>query len=217
MDSNNPDAVSKYSFLEEPPNSLVCGICLEVAEEPRQHVTCGKLLCKKCLEEYGNKKPCPNCRGVNPQYFPDSRSKLSDPSSINTLVVLYSQLAVQCHLQAEISASHCHPSTPTGKREIKDLPVRCGNVERGCKWEETVGMLEQHVGKCEFTLVKCPNKCKGNRFMRRDLDEHLKNDCSKRDYSCQYCGEKGTYAYITGPHDSKRRQFPVAMLDALKP
>jgi hypothetical protein len=75
MASKNPDAVSKYNFLAESPNSLVCGICLEVAEDPRQHVTCGKLLCKECLEKYGSKKPCPNCREEKPQYFPDNRSE----------------------------------------------------------------------------------------------------------------------------------------------
>ena len=68
--------VSKYNFLTEPDSALVCGICLEVAEEPRQHEKCGKLLCSECLEKYGRKRPCPNCREENPQYFGDSKSKL---------------------------------------------------------------------------------------------------------------------------------------------
>jgi hypothetical protein len=101
-----------------------------------------------------------------------------------------------------------YASTLTGKREIKDLPVRCSNVERGCEWEGTVGTLEQHVAKCGFTLVPCPNECKEMKkkvkcFMRRDLEEHLRNDCPNRDHSCQYCGKKGTYAKIIGPHDDK--------------
>ncbi len=36
-----------------------------------------------------------------------------------------------------------------------EFPVKCVNMERGCQWVETVGMLEEHVGGCEFTLVPC--------------------------------------------------------------
>ena len=70
----------KYNFLAEPDNVLMCAICLEVAEEPRQHEKCGKLFCSECLEKYGRKRPCPNCREENPQYFGDSRSKLQSYS-----------------------------------------------------------------------------------------------------------------------------------------
>ena len=69
-------------------------------------------------------------------------------------------------------------------------------MDRGCQWEGTIGTLKQHT--CEFTLVPCPKECKDRRnkvkhFMRRDLVKHLERDCPNRDYSCQYCGEKGTY------------------------
>ena len=80
-------------------------------------------------------------------------------------------------------------------------------MERGCEWVGTVGMLEEHVATCGFTLVPCPKQCKDNNdevkyFMRKVLDKHLKNDCPNRDYECQSrCGEKGTYAYITEEHD----------------
>ena len=32
--------------------------------------------------------------------------------------------------------------------------------------------------------------------MRKDIDKHLEEDCPNRDYSCEDCGEKGTYASI---------------------
>jgi formylmethanofuran dehydrogenase subunit E len=66
---------SKYNFVSEPDSALLCAICLEVAEDPKQHEECGKLLCKECLEKYGRNKPCPNCRGKQPQYFQDNRSE----------------------------------------------------------------------------------------------------------------------------------------------
>ena len=73
MASNVTD--SKYKFVSEPEDDLLCLICLEVAEEPWQHADCGRLLCKKCLDKLGKNKPCPNCRKEQPQYFNDSRSK----------------------------------------------------------------------------------------------------------------------------------------------
>ena len=71
----------------------------------------------------------------------------------------------------------------------------------------TVASLEEHLAKCEFTLLPCPKQCKYTFgqvkcFMRKDLNKHLKEDCPNRDYTCEYCGEKGTYAHITQVHDT---------------
>ena len=44
-------------------------------------------------------------------------------------------------------------------RDIQAIDVWCNNVERGCDWEGTVGTLKDHVTKCDFTLVPCPNGC----------------------------------------------------------
>ena len=65
----------KYKFVSEPGDEFICLICLEVAEEPWQHVDCGRLLCKKCLDKLGKDKPCPYCRKQRPQFFPDNRGK----------------------------------------------------------------------------------------------------------------------------------------------
>ena len=69
----------------------------------------------------------------------------------------------------------------------RPLSVKCGNVERGCTWVGTVGTLEEHVAMCRFALLPCPRGCKDGskivkQFMRKDLDNHLKEDCLNRDY-----------------------------------
>ena len=69
--------MASYNFINEPEDDLTCVICLGVAENPRQHGKCGRLLCKKCLGKLGKDKPCPNCRESQPQYFPDGKSKSS--------------------------------------------------------------------------------------------------------------------------------------------
>ena len=180
----------KYNFVSEPDDALVCAICLEVAEDPWQHGKCGRLLCKECLEKLGRNKPCPNCRMAQPQYFEDNRSKLAQIIVVRTFIRYF-----------------------LGKRDIKALCVKCANV--GCEWEGTVGTLEQHVATCEFAVVPCPKECKDENngvqhFMRKDLASHLESTCSNRDYQCQHCEEKGTYASITQDHDKvcKKKIFP---------
>ena len=96
---------------------------------------------------------------------------------------------------------------PSGLREIKQLPVRCGNTERGCQWTGTVGTVDDHIASCQFALVPCPYKCEEDKgagellLIRKHLDQHLKTKCPKRAYNCPHCGEKGTFASITEDHD----------------
>ena len=63
------------NFVSEPDDALKCLICLAVARDPWQHGECGRLFCKKCLDEHGKDKPCPNCRMEQPQYLKDTKSK----------------------------------------------------------------------------------------------------------------------------------------------
>ncbi len=71
----------------------------------------------------------------------------------------------------------------------------------------TVGTLEKHVGACEFTLVPCPKECKDDKnglltIMRRDLQQHLMEKCPNRDYLCEHCDLKGTYATTLDHYDT---------------
>ncbi len=91
--------------------------------------------------------------------------------------------------------------------------MKCDNMERGCQWVGTVRILEKHVGVCQFTLVPCPKKCKDDngilKITRRDLQQHLEKECSNRDYSCEHCGLKGTYA-TTLDHYNKCQKIIIS-------
>ena len=88
-----------------------------------------------------------------------------------------------------------------GKRDIRALPVKCDNVERGCEEEGTLGTLEEHMAVCQFTPVPCPKQCEDTiLLLRKDLDYHINNECPNRDCECEYCGVMGTYANITRIH-----------------
>ncbi len=89
-----------------------------------------------------------------------------------------------------------------------ELPVKCDNMERGCQWEGTVDTLEKHMGVCEYSLVSCPKKCKqGNFITKRDLQQHLDTQCPNRDYSCEYCDLKGTYATRLDHYDTCEKKI----------
>ncbi len=89
--------------------------------------------------------------------------------------------------------------------------MKCDNMERDCQWEGTVGTLEEHVGVCQFTLVPCPKECKDDngilKIMRRDLQQHLMEECPNRDYSCEHCDLKGTYATTLDHYDTCEKRI----------
>lgn len=101
-----------------------------------------------------------------------------------------------------------HVFTLTGERDIKELlsfRMKCKNDS--CEWMGHFDMLEQHMATCGFTKVLCPNECKDDSgttqlCMKKYLGSHLEI-CPNRDYKCQYCGKKGTYAIITQIHDEQ--------------
>ncbi len=81
-------------------------------------------------------------------------------------------------------------------------------MERDCQWEGIVCTLEEHMGVCEFTLVPCPKKCKqGNFITKRDLQQHLEEECPNRDYSCEHCDLKGTYATTLDHYDTCEKKI----------
>ncbi len=98
-----------------------------------------------------------------------------------------------------------------GRREIRELPVKCDNAEKDCPWVGTVGRLEEHVGVCQRTLVPCLNECKGDNgilmITKRDLQEHLEKKCPNRDYSCEHCDLKGTYATTLDHYDTCEKKI----------
>ena len=65
-------------------------------------------------------------------------------------------------------------------------------------------LLDDHLTTCEYALVQCKNECTKNKevvqLLRHDLDNHLKNDCPNREYTCPRCKYIGRYCDITSTH-----------------
>ena len=135
--------------LTEPPSELRCQICFEVARDPLQHEVCGKLFCKECLEEYGRSKPCPSCMKESSHYCEDHERKCM----LSLVLPVFNVL----HL--------------LGRKIIQDLSIRCGNKQ--CRWEGTVGILNDHLTTCSFTLPPSA-ECKEC----EEVNEHVNNNCN---------------------------------------
>ena len=76
-----------HQFIDQPPDDLLCLICLSAARDPQQLTCCGKVLCKVCLEDLKkHSNDCPQCRKPIVS-FPDTRSKLKENSRIHVIKI----------------------------------------------------------------------------------------------------------------------------------
>ena len=92
-----------------------------------------------------------------------------------------------------------------GARNVKTLKVQCNNLENGCQWVGELGKLEEHMEFCDAVHIPCPNACTDIQgqtvdILRRNLQEHLTNECPRRKHQCPHCEEMGEYGERTTSH-----------------
>ena len=166
-----------YSFVDKTVEWLTCEtICTKVLRDPHISKCCGQHFCESCLRFWftkHGKESCPHCRTEGEEFVHFLDKKL--------------------------------------KRQIDSLTIHCTNKEEGCQWIGEVRSLKDHLvsaNGCDYVEVKCTNGCTDSTILsiqlqlvsmkRKDLDNHLKNDCPLRPYQCEHCGHKNTYHKITG-------------------
>ena len=97
--------------------------------------------------------------------------------------------------------------------DVLALEVPCTMKDRGCEWTGKLEDLEAHLdvntGDCEYVDVECPNESCNERFQKYDLSSHLSYYCPKREYTCQFCGFKGSYSVVHGNHGPQCRSYSV--------
>ncbi|XP_015777902.1 PREDICTED: TNF receptor-associated factor 6-like isoform X5 [Acropora digitifera] len=82
-----------------------------------------------------------------------------------------------------------HPDN-FAKREMLNHLVFCRlKKQYECPWKGPLSKLEDHLEGCDFVAVSCPKNC-GKEFQRKDLKEHLEDDCPNRTIPCSYCAEQ---------------------------
>jgi len=79
------------------------------------------------------------------------------------------------------------------EREILNRPVKCIHHKEGCCWANALRELEYHTKECDFEDMVCPfNDC-GDKFQRRFLAKHNKEDCLYRTMLCPFCDEEYSF------------------------
>ncbi len=157
-------------FVGEVPERFICNICTKVLRDPHLTGCCGQHFCESCLTHWFNKHKSKTC--------PHCREK-----------------------------NLAHMQNKALKREISELKVCCTLRREGCKWQGELGQLQVHLNSntgCGFVEVECQNGC-GTRSLvvttkmkRKDMEEHLMNECYLRRYKCEHCKLVDTYEAITG-------------------
>ena len=113
------------NFIEDPPDELVCQICTLVAQHPYQSTCCGRVYCKRCIEDLrrkqeeltGNRKfNCPNCRR-RANTFHDKRGS----RNIKCLKVKCANVELGCEWEGELLNLNQHIS------ECPHSRVHCPN------------------------------------------------------------------------------------------
>ncbi|XP_062512102.1 TNF receptor-associated factor 6-like [Corticium candelabrum] len=72
------------------------------------------------------------------------------------------------------------------KRQILSLKILCDKREEGCSWQGELRQLDEHNQECDYVVKACSNDC-GELVMRKDMDDHKQNTCSRRIVGCCYC------------------------------
>ena len=173
-----------YQFVDPPPDTLVCKICLCPSKNPHLSVCCGHTLCKSCLVSAQNStvgrglavghvypRVCPMCRSSKFQTFPNKQNE----------------------------------------RLIKSLAVFCTNKNKGCEWQGELNNVTRHIRHsdgCQFQEVGCPNEC-GSSVQRQRLANHIDKECPRRTVSCQYCHIAGEHQFIENQHKKECLKFPI--------
>ncbi|XP_074605804.1 TNF receptor-associated factor 6-like [Acropora palmata] len=95
------------------------------------------------------------------------------------------------------------------KREILNHLVFCRlKTVHECPWKGPLANLEDHLNECDFVDVSCPNNC-GKEFQRRDLKNHLEDDCPIRKIPCTICTEEVLWNRMEN-HFQDCPQYPLS-------
>ena len=98
------------------------------------------------------------------------------------------------------------------QKEISELQVYCGLKQKGCSWLGTIGQLDAHSDpeqdKCRYVDTKCPLNCQ-QAVPKIKMEQHVTQECAKRDYICDYCNFKATYEEVVDTHLPECKYFPL--------
>lgn len=70
-----------------------------------------------------------------------------------------------------------------------DILCRCGGKVNNCQWEGKLNNFLTHYDLCDYKFIAYDLQC-GKILLKKELNEHKLNMCSKRLVCCQHCNLK---------------------------
>lgn len=71
------------------------------------------------------------------------------------------------------------------KQIASNLKLRCNLHHNGCKIALPLEELIHHESTCEYQSLECPKQC-GQILIQKDLESHLRNECSQEYVICSF-------------------------------
>ena len=119
-----------YEFIDPPPNSLECSICLLTLRDPHVISCCGNHFCHTCIGRIqGDGKPCPLCNEPNFTTFLHKGVK----REVNALMIRCRWRQLGCNWEGELGQLQEHLRPGAGSREkgcgymIIECVYKCGD------------------------------------------------------------------------------------------
>ena len=113
-----------YEFIDPPPNSLECSICLMTLRDPHVISCCGNHFCHTCIGRIqGDGKPCPLCNEPNFTTFLHKGVK----REVNALMICCRWRQLGCDWEGELGQLqvHLHPGAGSQGKGCGYVIVEC--------------------------------------------------------------------------------------------
>ena len=89
------------------------------------------------------------------------------------------------------------------QKRIASVRVYCSLKGRGCDWSGTLEELDAHLDpdldNCQYVDTKCPLNCQ-QAIPKNKVEQHVREECVKREHVCQHCNFKATYEEVVDTH-----------------
>jgi hypothetical protein len=169
-------------FKSPPSSSFLCCVCHQVPRIPYELPCCGDVGCSDCLRSTLSSNSTNNINVNNNNNTGSSRTTCP-----------------KCH--APFNPAEMRPSAFVA-RQLAALIVNCSNHNVGCDASFALGRdgraFDEHMSLCEWSLISCTNVACHQRLLRRQLTNHLLNECGERTVSCIYCNSVLRAAELNG-------------------
>lgn len=185
-----------------------CELCSGIFRDPCRTTCCGKGYCQGCLEEVAQKKkPCPGCTTKNFDFFNNEalakELKKIDVYCVNqehgcrwsgTLKKLKKHINLyntDDSKTCKFLTVACHLCSKTVRLNIleRHLADSCSHRRYQCQYcadfkSTFEDVMTNHRPLCKYSPATCPN-C-GESVMKVDLENHISNDCPKKQLICEF-------------------------------